>query len=678
LLLDYRFLEAKLNATDVSALIEDCRSLLSHGKDEPIRLIQSALQMSSHVLDKDKKALAHQLAGRLMHYYTKIDEIRASLDVVMKTPNNLFPLNPDSKYDIMNPAGGMLLRTLAGHTDIVNGAVQLRDGRILSWSKDNTLRLWQPNGTPIVALTRHTDSVWGAIELKDGRLLSWSADKTLRLWDLDGAFITSMTGHTNHVRGAIQLTDGRILSWSGGGTLHLWSKDGVFIMIIIDKMIFNEVQVQLQDERIWSWGRGRHLYLWVLDSSGDLIKEWYRYEFDIFHLYPLADGRLLTWNDGLSWTGEPYTFDIDYNLRLLDRNEKSITTITGHTDRVIGAIQLSDGRLLSWSQDSTLRLWNEDGSIPLATLTGHTSEIYGVIELSDGRLLSWSKDSTLRLWSKDGSMPLATLSGHTNDIYGVIELSDGRLLSWSKDSTLRLWDGGGNHITILKGHTKSVHGTIKLNNGRVLSWSEDSTLRLWDANQPEIVTLTEHKRGVNNIIELSDGRLLSWSRDNTLRLWQPDGTPIATLTGHTDRVNGAVQLADGRILSWGSDTYRKNPEMRLWDTDGTPLDVLEQYYDSGNREIIGAWAKKYGYTLDDFYPRENKQNTFMAGGHVQWKYDSTDLIITDPQTGAKVYTFYGDAPFSGGVVVLDGGRIIVAGDSIGRVLFLRWVGEDGV
>ncbi|MCL4256324.1 MAG: hypothetical protein KJ043_21380, partial [Anaerolineae bacterium] len=213
LLLDHAWLDAKLHATDANLLITDCGMLLEQGKDEPIRLIQSALNMSAHVLDKDKKALAHQLAGRLMHHYTKVDEIRIFLDIVMTTPHNLFPLDPTSDYDIMNPAGGMMLRTMK-HKGVVRGAMQLGDGRVLSWSDNVTLRLWDSDGHAITELTGHKGNVHGAMQLGDGRLLSWSKDTTLRLWDSDGHAITELTGHKGNVRGAMQLGDGRLLSWS--------------------------------------------------------------------------------------------------------------------------------------------------------------------------------------------------------------------------------------------------------------------------------------------------------------------------------------------------------------------------------------------------------------------------------------------------------------------------------
>jgi hypothetical protein len=74
---------------------------------------------------------------------------------------------------------------------------------------------------------------------------------------------------------------------------------------------------------------------------------------------------------------------------------------------VWGAVVLGDGRFLSWagglsSTDNTLRLWASDGA-PLAVLAGHTNRVNGALALSDGRLLSWSEDGTLRLWAADGA-----------------------------------------------------------------------------------------------------------------------------------------------------------------------------------------------------------------------------------------------------------------------------------
>ena len=47
-----------------------------------------------------------------------------------------------------------LLKVLEGHTNEINGTKVLEDGRILSYSIDNTLRLWSSQGEPLACLKR--------------------------------------------------------------------------------------------------------------------------------------------------------------------------------------------------------------------------------------------------------------------------------------------------------------------------------------------------------------------------------------------------------------------------------------------------------------------------------------------------------------------------------------------
>jgi WD40 repeat protein len=120
----------------------------------------------------------------------------------------------------------------------------------------------------------------------------------------------------------------------------------------------------------------------------------------------------------------------------------SVELLEGHTDCVSGVLALSDGRLLSWSRDTTLRLWDRKIGANLVTFVGHTDLVEGALELADGRLLSWSGDKTLRLWDGKLGVCLAVLEGHTNVVRFAVQLSDGRLLSRSWfDNVLRVWDG---------------------------------------------------------------------------------------------------------------------------------------------------------------------------------------------------------------------------------------------
>ena len=60
---DFNFLQSKLKATDASALIADYEYL---PEEADLRLVQSAIRLSAHVLARDHHQLAGQLTGRLL------------------------------------------------------------------------------------------------------------------------------------------------------------------------------------------------------------------------------------------------------------------------------------------------------------------------------------------------------------------------------------------------------------------------------------------------------------------------------------------------------------------------------------------------------------------------------------------------------------------------------------
>jgi WD40 repeat protein len=134
-------------------------------------------------------------------------------------------------WDLTADVGKECVRTLTGHSDMVTSVIELSDGRIVSGSVDETLRVWDltaDEGKECVrTLTGHSSSVYSVIELSDGRIVSGSGDSTLRVWDLIADVgkecVRKLTGHSGSVRSVIELSDGRIVSGSYDSTLRVWS-----------------------------------------------------------------------------------------------------------------------------------------------------------------------------------------------------------------------------------------------------------------------------------------------------------------------------------------------------------------------------------------------------------------------------------------------------------------------
>ena len=68
ILTDFEFMQAKIEAVGIQALIEDYQQVEHLETDETLRLLQRTLELSAHVLNEDKNQLASQLWGRLLSY----------------------------------------------------------------------------------------------------------------------------------------------------------------------------------------------------------------------------------------------------------------------------------------------------------------------------------------------------------------------------------------------------------------------------------------------------------------------------------------------------------------------------------------------------------------------------------------------------------------------------------
>src|SRR5271165_6531873 len=374
LLLDFAYLQAKLEASDVNALIADYDYL---PEDKDLKLVQSAIRLSANVLARDVRQLAGQLAGRLQGYGNpKIQTLLKQVAEQAPRPW-LRPLNPS-----LTAPGDPLIRPLEGHTDWVSAVVVTPDGRrAVSASGDRTLRLWDlESGQTFRRLEGHTDSVWAVAVTPEGRCaVSASGDRTLRLWDLEsGQTIRTLEGHTDWVNAVAVTPDGRrAVSASGDRTLRLWDlESGQTIRTLEGHTDWvNAVAVTPDGRRVVSASNDRTLRLWDLGTG------------------------------------------------------QTIRTLEGHTGWVWAVAVMPDGRrAVSASGDRTLRLWDLESGQTIRTLEGHTDSVYAVTVTPDGRrAVSGSGDQTLRLWDIESGKEIATFTGES-DMSSCAIAPDGRTI----------------------------------------------------------------------------------------------------------------------------------------------------------------------------------------------------------------------------------------------------------
>jgi WD40 repeat protein len=329
-----------------------------HPDREALDLIHGAVRLSSHVIECDPKQFASQMLGRLLPHQ-QIAPLRQFTDAVIKGALRpwLRPLWPT-----LHPPGTALVRTLTGHRGGVNAVALTADGRAVSASGDQTLKLWDLKaGRALVTLEGHSNPVSGVAVASDGkRAVSASWDKTLKVWDLEaGRELRTLSGHSDWVRGVAVSGDGRLaVSASADQTLKVWDLEAGSELRTLTGHSDQVLGVAVS-------GDGRRA---VSACSRQRLKVW----------------------------------DLETGLEL--------HTLCDHYDHVTGIAVSRDGGLaVSASADRTLKVWDLEAGRELRTLTGHSESVNGVA-LSGDRAVSASDDQTLKVWDLETGNVIATFT----------------------------------------------------------------------------------------------------------------------------------------------------------------------------------------------------------------------------------------------------------------------------
>ena len=234
--------------------------------------------------------------------------------------------------------------------------------------------------------------------------------------------------------------------------------------------------------------------------------------------------------------------------------------------------RLPNGRVVSGSDDGTLRVWDVENGQTLQTLEGPPGWVNAVAVLDSRRVVSGSSDRTLRVWDVESGQTLQTLEGHSDVFLAVVVLDSRRVVSGSSDRTLRAWDvESGQALQTLEGHSNWINAVAVLDSRRVVSGSSDQTLRVWDVESGQTLqTLEGHSGWVNAVAVLDSRRVVSGSSDRTLRVWDVEsGQTLQTLEGHSQGVLAVAVLDSRRVVS-GSD----DRTLRVWDVESGEVECL--------------------------------------------------------------------------------------------------------
>jgi len=283
-------------------------------------------------------------------------------------------------------------------------------------------------------------------------------------------------------------------------------------------------------------------------------------EYDLF--CTLDDFSIQPHHRTVNETGKPfkqqflYCHKLEMNWRC--QALKPAQILRGHDDHVVTCLEFDGVRIISGSDDNTLKVWCAVTGSLIRTLIGHTGGVWSS-HLKDSTVVSGSTDRTLRVWNADTGECLFVLQGHTSTVR-CLAMHQDSIVSGSRDGTLRVWDvTDGSCLHVLIGHAASVR-CVQYDGTRVVSGAYDYLVKVWDVESETCLhTLSGHS---NRVYSLQyDGRyIVSGSLDTSIRVWDADsGELVHTLLGHQSLTSG-MELKCNYLVSGNADST-----VKIWD-----------------------------------------------------------------------------------------------------------------
>ena len=311
-----------------------------------------------------------------------------------------------------------------------------------------------------------------------------------------------------------------------------------------------------------------------------------------------------------------------------------------------GALSPDGQRLLTASEDATVRVWDVVTGRELLLLTGHDNRVNAAVFSSDGRhIASASRDKTIRIWDAISGQEMLRLEGHLDGVKTVAYSPDAtQLVSAALDGTSRIWDAAsGRELLVLQGHEGIVNSAAYSPDGQyIVTTGLDQTIRIWDAHDgSKLLQLKGHGSSVNMAAYSPDGAsIVSASADGSARIWDASsGEERLQLRGHEGDVWAVAYSPDGaHIVTAGADVT-----VRVWNAQtGAEVNQLQ-----GHREQILSVT----YSVD--------------GGQIVTAGSDWTARIWDAQTGRQMLQVAGHAADVSSAAFSPDGKWVVTASNDG-------------
>ena len=451
---------------------------------------------------------------------------------------------------------------LQGHRDTISGVSRLSSSNCLSWSRDNSLAIWNlKTGEREHHLESHTHIISEVIVDSD-RIYTFSWDKRVCIWSSLGELISTRTIASSIIQGAFKTKNGFVfghdeelyfsdLEFNEVSTLISGADaDAIFPVTVVGEWVVTWYETG--EFQIWSF-QDRACAHTIKAHDGESIRD----------VLVLDESRFVTWsgpeNFLLNRGGQPPT---PQSICVWTVGGELLWSSHAHHTAVRGVQRYSEDRLLSWGWDGTLKIWNcTDGQLIGCLDVG--AQVDEVLVLKNGTIVFSSGPagripSTLHYWHSNAVHQKRHFIGEyvvsflEHDDWLLVSVGDGKVFRFPFNDFI---DSG-----VFLGHKDQVHPIVYWDKDTFLTCSDDESVRLWDINRsctPEVSA--GHQTSILGLIRMEDA-VVSISSESIWR-WSINKPAPNSIIGsmvetsfpiELGEIKGALKWTERELICWNN------------------------------------------------------------------------------------------------------------------------------
>jgi WD40 repeat protein len=213
-------------------------------------------------------------------------------------------------------------------------------------------------------------------------------------------------------------------------------------------------------------------------------------------------------------------------------------SLIGHTKNVLCLSLLSENKLVSGSEDKSLKIWDITDKKCINTISSDFQRIDSILPLQDN-IIILGTHNIIKIINIETKEEISSLIGHQKSICSIIRINNVLIASSSYDNSINIYNIQTNEFKFsLLGHDSPVFCILLLRDGRLISGSGswNKSLKIWNLDKRKCeCTLIGHKREVRDIKQLNNGWIITASNDKTIKVWDiHKKICIQTLISHYD------------------------------------------------------------------------------------------------------------------------------------------------